>query len=57
MAKYSCCGMEFDTEEALARHELQVHRKERKVVGSCCERDFYTDEGLREHQRTVHASR
>jgi hypothetical protein len=49
--------MEFDTEEALARHELQVHRKERKVVGSCCERDFYTYEGLREHQRTVHASR
>lgn len=57
MAKYSCCGMDFDTEDALARHEVQVHRKERKVAGSCCGTDFYTQEGLREHQRRVHEAR
>ncbi len=54
MDRMECCSVQFDTEEALARHHVQAHSQERKAVGTCCQVDFYTEEGLREHQRTSH---
>ncbi len=54
MAKFSCCGQDFATEEALAKHQVEVHKQQKKTVGSCCGQDFHTQAGLKEHMRTAH---
>lgn len=54
MAKFSCCGQEFATEEELTKHQVRMHGQQKRVVGSCCGQDFYTESGLKEHQRIVH---
>ncbi len=54
MAKFSCCGQDFATEEALAKHQVEVHKQQKKTVGSCCGLDFHTQAGLKEHMRTAH---
>jgi len=57
MAKFSCCGQDFATEEELARHQVKVHGAPKKVTGTCCGQDFYTLETLRQHERAVHGKR
>ncbi len=54
MAKFSCCGQDFATEEVLAKHQVEVHKQQKETVGSCCGQDFHTQEGLKEHMRTAH---
>lgn len=61
MAQYSCsiegCGVSFEKEEDLLRHEVEVHGIESEVKHTCCGVDYYTDEGFKEHQETVHAKK
>ncbi len=54
MAQFSCCGLEFRSEEELTRHQVKVHGQQKKVVGSCCGLQFYTESGLQEHMRVAH---
>lgn len=57
MAKFSCCGIDFATEEELARHQVKMHGAQKPAVGKCCGIEFYTNEGLKDHQRAAHAAR
>lgn len=57
MARWECCGREFDSEEALARHDVEVHGASRTPVGTCCGVAFYTREALEEHARGHGAAR
>jgi len=54
MARWHCCNREFESEEALARHDVEAHGVEREPVGTCCGLRFYTPEGLEEHVRAAH---
>jgi len=54
MMARACCGIEFTSEEELARHQVHQHGAPRAAVGTCCGLEFYTEEGLREHLRVGH---
>jgi len=54
MAKFSCCGLDFATEEELARHQVKAHGKQKRVVGTHSGQEFYTEAGLQEHMRVAH---
>jgi len=49
MAKFSCCGLGFATEEEMARHQVKAHGQQKRVVGSHCGQEFYTESGLKDH--------
>ncbi len=36
MARWHSCNGEFESEEALARHDVEVHGAVRGPVGTCC---------------------
>ncbi|MFN3285894.1 MAG: hypothetical protein ACK45F_06395 [bacterium] len=54
MGRWECCGRQFESEEALVRHDVETHGVQREPVGSCCGVRFYTRQGWEEHRRTAH---